>query len=354
MLNEYKTTGWLASDFIRTMKMWLWTHRNVDTIIEKHFNVNNDDDGKNYNGLMCSAYLSMCDVEAPETTEKKRKAVQKHKQSMDKNTNNKDLKEIHLQPLLRSSYKIAAQVMTSDANNIENVKIHIKQHLNELHKIDQLHKKISNNDNDKPIWLSQHNNLNLLYCLPSDILRNGNVRNFWDGNGEKGIQPVKQEFVTKKGDFAGQIMKNIFTKKFMTYLTKDISYDCNTDHDINNCVIKSKGYLQGMMKQGTPIPFVVNANNENLFLIKNERASLFIFSTFACSVMGLNYFNVDVIKTAEEPMFVSKTGQIRKCVLLPTKIKDEENFIFTAITNNWYALDKSGDFEVMNDFDYKN
>ena len=75
---------------------------------------------------------------------------------------------------------------------------------------------------------------------------------------------------------------------------------------------------------------------------------------FACSVMGLNYFNVDVIKTAEEPLFVSKTGQIRKCVLLPTKIKDKENFIFTAITNNWYALDKSGDFEVMNDFDYNN
>ena len=102
------------------------------------------------------------------------------------------------------------------------------------------------------------------------------------------------------------------------------------------------------------MPFVVNANNENLFLIKNERASLFIFSKFACSVMGLNYFNVDIIKTAEEPLFVSKTGQVQKCVLLPTKIKDEENFIFTAITNNWYALDKSGDFEVMNDFDYNN
>ena len=34
MLNECKTTGWIASDFIRTMKMWLWTHRNVDAIIE--------------------------------------------------------------------------------------------------------------------------------------------------------------------------------------------------------------------------------------------------------------------------------------------------------------------------------
>ena len=72
-------------------------------------------------------------------------------------------------------------------------------------------------------------------------------------------------------------MKIVFTKKVMTHLTKDVNYDCNTDHDISNYVIKSKGYLQGMMKQGTPMPFVVNANNENLFLIKNERASLFIF-----------------------------------------------------------------------------
>ena len=137
-----------------------------------------------------------------------------------------------------------------------------------------------------------------MHGLPSDIRRNGNVRNFWDGNSEKGIQPAKQEFVTKKACFAGQIMKNVFTKKVMTHLTKDINYDCNTDHDISNCVIKDMSYFQGMMKQGTPIPFVVNANNENLFLIKNERASLFIFWTCAHSVMGLNYFNVKIIKKA--------------------------------------------------------
>ena len=53
-------------------------------------------------------------------------------------------------------------------------------------------------------------------------------------------------------------------------------------------------------------------------------------------------------------MFASKTRQTRKCILLLTKIKDEENFIFAAITNNWHALDKSGNFEVMNDFQHNN
>ena len=53
-------------------------------------------------------------------------------------------------------------------------------------------------------------------------------------------------------------------------------------------------------------------------------------------------------------MFVSKRGQMRKCVLFPTNIKDEENFIFAAITNDWHALDKSGYFEVVNDFHCNN
>ena len=47
MLNECKTTDSLTSDFIRTMKIWLWMHRNIDIIIEKHFNVNNYNDSKN-------------------------------------------------------------------------------------------------------------------------------------------------------------------------------------------------------------------------------------------------------------------------------------------------------------------
>lgn len=73
ILNECKTTGWFASDFIRTMKMWLWMCRNIDAIIEKHFNVINDDDSKKCNSLMCSAYSLICNMEAPETREEKRK-----------------------------------------------------------------------------------------------------------------------------------------------------------------------------------------------------------------------------------------------------------------------------------------
>ena len=40
--------------------------------------------------------------------------------------------------------------------------------------------------------------------------------------------------------------------------------------------------------------------------------------------------------------------------MLPAKIEDKENFVFADINDNWCALDKSGDFEVMNDFDHNN
>ena len=71
-------------------------YRNVDMIIKKHFNVDNYDSSKKYNSIICSAYLSMCNVEVSEKTMEKRKDMLKYKQSMNKNANNKDLNEICL------------------------------------------------------------------------------------------------------------------------------------------------------------------------------------------------------------------------------------------------------------------
>ena len=51
--------------------------------------------------------------------------------------------------------------MTSNEDNVDNVKIHIKQCLNELNYIDELIKKATNNDNMKPMCVSQYNNMNV-------------------------------------------------------------------------------------------------------------------------------------------------------------------------------------------------
>ena len=175
--------------------------------------------------------------------------------------------------------------------------------MKELHKIDQPHEKNSKKENDKLIWSSQHKNLNLLCGLPSDIRRNGNVRNFWDGNGEEGIQPVKQEFVTKKGDFSGQIMKKTFTKKVMTRLNKDINYGCNTDHDVSNYFTKSKGCLQGMMKQRTPCHNILS--NTMSFVNTSNKKSKPKPTLHKCA---LNSHDVKLKHSLSERKFKCKVG----------------------------------------------
>ena len=68
--------------------------------------------------------------------------------------------------------------MTSNENNADNLKIHVKQLLNKLNHAYELFKKIENQEKDKPAQLSKHNNLNLLCGLVADILGNDNPSNF--------------------------------------------------------------------------------------------------------------------------------------------------------------------------------
>ena len=44
MSNTYKIIGWLATDFMHAIKLWLWMHCNADATIEEHFNDNNNDE----------------------------------------------------------------------------------------------------------------------------------------------------------------------------------------------------------------------------------------------------------------------------------------------------------------------
>ena len=51
--------------------------------------------------------------------------------------------------------------MTASYFNAENLKIHIKQCLNEIPALDKLCNAIKNKINETPRWTSQHNHLNL-------------------------------------------------------------------------------------------------------------------------------------------------------------------------------------------------
>jgi len=71
------------------------------------------------------------------------------------------LKNEKVQPILHTSYKLAAQLLTSNEENIDNIKMDIKQYRNKLYEIDKIIKMLTNEQNSKPICLSQYNNVNI-------------------------------------------------------------------------------------------------------------------------------------------------------------------------------------------------
>ena len=147
---------------------------------------------------MCTEHLNVHNIEVTDETKEQRKAALNHKELMLRNS--KNLKNKKFEPLIPSSHTLAAQIITLDEKNTENVKIHAKLHLNTLNTVNLLHKKTTNDETKIPTWLGQCDNINLLYCSPSDMIRNGNVGNCWDGkeHGEKGMQPVKISLLQRR------------------------------------------------------------------------------------------------------------------------------------------------------------
>ena len=123
---------------LESCEMWLWIFRNCDDVAQERFS-QNDTDIKKFNSKMCSACLKLHDINVPDKLADERAAVKSHKESMSKRT--KYSKKITLKPLLLSSFRLAAQTMTSNESSIDNIKIHIKQCLNSLNHADKLSKK---------------------------------------------------------------------------------------------------------------------------------------------------------------------------------------------------------------------
>ena len=96
---------------------------------------------------MCVAYLKLHNIEISRKLADKRYVARSHEEST--LNKSKRLKKISLKILLQSSFKLVAQIMTSNDNNTDNLKIHIKYYLNELNRADNLFKKIENSKKDK-------------------------------------------------------------------------------------------------------------------------------------------------------------------------------------------------------------
>ena len=89
--------------------------------------------------------------------------------------------------------------MTSDGSNIMKLDMHVKQCLNEFHKIDQLLKTVTNDTTHIPRWISKYNHLNM-HSVIDDIKRLGTLKHMWEGNehGEKYMQTANSDLLVRK------------------------------------------------------------------------------------------------------------------------------------------------------------
>ena len=319
------TSGWLATDFNKLCKFWCYVWRNMDYYLDQQFN-NKTMDTLKHTSKMCTTHLKLCNQHIPSTLPEKKKAVHEHKQSMINKSS--ELKEFKVEPLVRTTYALIAQIMTSNEDNIGNLNIHYKQYMNELNRVDQTLKIISNETGKKPIWLSQHNDLNVPILFKNNK-RGGNVGNYWDGNehGEKGIKPVKNEFTTTKGEFAGNLMKKVHNNKIMSYLTNEEHEDSSKNCALANYSLRSCDFLMEKLKRGLPVPFILNENNECLFIFNDGPAQRFTFAKHVISLMGLHYFELKFVNRVENPLCVLKTSAAKKCALMAHKLEGGMVFV---------------------------
>ena len=108
---------------MKEMKVWLWLFRYYGLIIESKYD-NASVEHTKYTAKMCSAYLKSHNENIPASIAEKSEAVSKHKNSM--TMNSKNVRKVKVDPVIRSSHTMNAQLMTSNENNVDNFKTHMK------------------------------------------------------------------------------------------------------------------------------------------------------------------------------------------------------------------------------------
>ena len=117
--------------------------------------------------------------------------------------------------------------------------------------------------------------------------------------------------------------------------------------------MKSYDFLTQKLKRGLPVPFVLDENDDFLFLLNYGPAKQFSFSNHVKTLMGWNYFDLKPVKDAQSPLSLLKKGVVKKCALLAIKIEGTNKYCYTGISNDWLTLNELGVFRVNSDFNCK-
>ena len=143
-LKNDSTSGWIATGYVKFIKMKLWMCRNFDRILDRKLSSVSITHVKQHNSKVYTVYLNLFNLEVPKNLKDKQKAVEDHRLSMEEHTD--ELANVKVLPIIFHSFKLVAQLMTSNETNSNNCKIHVKQFLNKLHGIDLL---IKNDERQK-------------------------------------------------------------------------------------------------------------------------------------------------------------------------------------------------------------
>ena len=347
VLKDEKTSGWIASDYLRLCKVMPWVFKDMDYIFNLMFIKN--DNPNTCTAKMCKNYLLLQNQDVPSTLKDKRAAVKKHKDLLKEDA--EKLKKVMVKPLLWSLHEMISNIMGSDGSNVMKLQMHIKQHMNEFHKMDQLLKTVMNDTKETPRWISQYNHLNIDSVI-DDIKRLGPLKFMWEGNehGEKYIQTAKNEFASQKGNFGEVLIKKIHAKKILSNLSNYDENEINSSLDSSWFDLKIQDMLQTKLDKCLLIPFILTHTKQCFFIIKNSFAIGFVFKDLVCIQMGWFYFNLCILKSVENPMLRKYDSNLAvKCVLLPNNV--DGKICYTAVTNNWMTLDLDGNFNLCNNLD---
>ena len=146
------------------------------------------------------------------------------------------------------------------------------------------------------------------------------------------------------------MINKLYINKVLEHLSPNASTESENVSQFNNYVIDSMMVLQNKLKRSVPIPFIKTKDGSLVFVIRNSAAIEFKFTDLIDVQMGLFYFKIALGKKIMNPlMLIEHENTATKCELLPT-IAHSNVTCYTALSNDWLTLGKSGCFEVYSNF----
>ena len=208
-----KTTGQLGANYNKVNKVSPCALCNFDSLVNRKFD-NLSTETMKYMPKMYTIYLKLYKLYIPVKIDNKRKAMLEYKEEY-LNSKSIKLSNSKVEYLVKTSYTLKAPLKMSNKENIENLNIYYKQYLYELYYLDQ-NLKLYLIKNKKLIQLIQSNNINVPLLI-ENLKRAGRMGHMYDRKEftEKGIQHIKNTFMSKKSKFVDNLIEKLYLNKIL-------------------------------------------------------------------------------------------------------------------------------------------